>query len=150
MGRVKDTDKGFMALVRSVDAISNESVRAGVLSDAGAAADGTSYIDIAYWQEYGTKNIPKRPFMRIAADKNQKAWSDLASDVAGRVAAGRLAPKQGLDLIGLKMAGDIQQVIGNKSLLARNAPGTIKQKGSDAPLIDTGSLRQRIHHRRGR
>jgi hypothetical protein len=38
------------------------------------------------------------------------------------------------------MKKDIQDVIGDKSRLKPNAPATVKKKGHDKPLIDTGHM----------
>ena len=140
---VRDVDLGFKAIVKELTKLDGKEVVAGVLRTAGKSADKkTDLVDIAIWNEYGTRRIPSRPFLRIAADKND--WTKLAQQVGGRVIDGNMAAEQGLDLIGNKMVGDIQQVIGNRSLLAPNAPATVLRKGSDAPLIDTGQLRQAI------
>ena len=140
---VRDVDLGFKAIVKELTKLDGKEVVAGVLRTAGKSADKkTNLVDIAIWNEYGTRRIPSRPFLRIAAEKND--WAKLAQQVGGRVIDGTMAAEQGLDLIGNKMVGDIQQVIGNRSLLAPNAPATVRRKGSDAPLIDTGQLRQAI------
>ena len=142
---VRDIDHGFKAIVRNLKKLDGKEVVAGVLRTAGKSADRkTNLVDIAVWNEYGTRRIPSRPFLRTAADKNQKDWAKLAQQVGGRVIDGTMSAEQGLELIGNKMVGDIQQVIGNRSLLAPNAPATVRRKGSDAPLIDTGQLRQAI------
>ena len=39
----------------------------------------------------------------------------------------------------------VQEKIGNGSF-APNAPATIKAKGSDHPLIDSGRMRQSVHY----
>ncbi len=118
-------------------------VSIGVFSDSGSEPNGTSLIDVAIWNEYGTSRIPQRPFMRIASDNNNEKWSDMAHQMVDMVTDGSINARQAKNVIGVQAVGDIQEVIGSNALQA-NAPGTIKKKGSAAPLIDTGRLRQSI------
>lgn len=37
-------------------------------------SNGLPVAQVAYWQEYGTYNIPPRPFMRTAIENNKIAW----------------------------------------------------------------------------
>ncbi len=117
---------------------------AGVLPTAGKEKEGADLVDVAIWNEYGTKNIPKRPFMRIAARDNEKDWQGMAAKLAEGVIDGTKGLQQGLEKIGNKMVGDIQEVIGDRSRLKANAPATIRKKGSDAPLKDDAELQQGI------
>lgn len=43
------------------------------------------------------------------------------------------------------MKENIQDVISDKNLLVPNAPSTIRRKGHDKPLIDTGKLKASIN-----
>lgn len=143
---VSITEKGvsLQDLKRFTEQLAGKELNAGVLRTAGKEKKtGADLVDVATWNEYGTEHIPKRPFMRIAERRNEKKWQKLAEGVAEKAIEG-MGVDQGLDLLGNQIVGDIQEVIGNRNLLAPNAPGTIKQKGSDAPLIDTGQLRQSI------
>ena len=50
-------------------------------------------------------------------------------------------------MVGEQMKDDIKKVIGDKSKLAPNAPSTIKRKGHDKPLIDTGLMKSKVDFR---
>ncbi|SHI61964.1 hypothetical protein SAMN02745671_01175 [Anaerovibrio lipolyticus DSM 3074] len=143
---VSITEKGvsLQDLKRFTERLSDKELAAGVLRTAGKEKKtGADLVDVATWNEYGTKNIPKRPFMRKAASKNGKKWGELSEAVAERVIDG-MGVEQAVEVLGNQMVGDIQNVIGDRTLLRANAPSTIRQKGSDAPLIDTGLLRGSI------
>ena len=125
--------------------LNGKKINVGVLRTAGRSADGkTDLVDIAMWNEFGTARIPKRPFMRIAEEKHGKEWQKLATDLADKVDMGEMNEEQLYEIVGNKMVGDIQEVIGNRNQLQANAPATVRRKKSDAPLIDTGQLRQAI------
>lgn len=139
-----DMDFGYERIIQGLEKLGGKTVSVGVFSDAGKAEDGkTDLAAVAIYNEYGTKNIPKRPFMRIATDEKEKAWNNMTEKLVGMVIDGSIGSDQSLELLGNKAVGDVQEVIGSNKL-ARNAPGTIKQKGSSSPLIDTGRLRQSI------
>ena len=143
--RISQKGTNFAALKRNAEQLSQKALAVGVLPTAGKDKDtGADLIDIATWNEYGTSRIPQRPFMRTAEKQNGEQWLSLAEGVAEKIIEGKFAEEQGLEIIGNRMVGDIQKVIGDRSLLAPNAPSTIKRKGSDAPLIDSGNLRQSI------
>lgn len=141
---VEDRDLGYSAIINGLSQLGGKAVKVGVFADAGTEPDGTSLADVAIWNEYGTEHIPPRPFMRITADKNEKNWQGLAEKAVGRIIdQGGGSPRQAMEIIGVAAVGNVQQVIGS-SELAADSPGTIKRKGSDAPLIDKGRLRQSI------
>ena len=138
---VKDVDLGFKKRVRNLQRINNKSVKAGVFEGSGSEDNGTSLVDVAFYNEYGTSKIPARPFVRIASEKNQQTWANEAERVVDKVVAGYDA---NFSILGNTMKENIQDVIGDKNLLVPNSPATIRRKGHDKPLIDTGKLKASI------
>ena len=67
---VIDKDIGWDKIMRDLNDLDGTEIVAGILKDAGNGSRGTPYADIAIYNEYGTKNIPSRPAVRIAADEN--------------------------------------------------------------------------------
>lgn len=152
MAKVEDRDLGYTAVIKNVTALSSKSLVVGVLQNAGKEEDGTDLVDVAIWNEYGTRDghIPARPFLSIATDENKAKWQKLTEGTATAVIDRKMPVDQALEIIGSQMAGDVQMVIGDKSKLKPNRPATIRAKSKkgkigDAPLIDTGRLRQSIH-----
>lgn len=152
MAKVEDRDLGYTAVIKNVTALSSKSLVVGVLQNAGKEEDGTDLVDVAIWNEYGTRDghIPARPFLSIATDENKAKWQKLTEEAADAVIDRKMPVDQALEIIGSQMAGDVQMVIGDKSKLKPNRPATIRAKSKkgkigDAPLIDTGRLRQSIH-----
>lgn len=145
MANVQDIDLGYDRILSDLQKLNGVEISAGILSDAGVSSRGVSYVDIATWNEYGTRRIPARPFVRIASDDNRKKWGSLAGDCVGKVIDGK-KPNVGKTM-GEQMKKDIQKVFGDKSKLAPNAPSTVRKKGHDKPLIDTGKLKSVVNYR---
>ena len=86
--KVTDKDLGFKNRVRNLQKLNNKSVKAGVLEGSGNEDNGTSLVDVAFYNEYGTSRIPARPFVRIASEKNQQTWANEAEKVVDKIVAG--------------------------------------------------------------
>ena len=146
MAGVIDRDVGFNRIVRDLQKLDGMEVVAGMLKDSGKASNGASYVDIATWNEYGTRRIPSRPFIRISADTNRQAWAKMAQQCVNDVIDGN-SPTEAARVIGHRMVEDIRKVFGDTSKLKANAPSTIKKKGRNEPLVDSGEMRRRVNFR---
>lgn len=119
-------------------------VKAGILNNA-TTTDGKSIAEYAVYNEFGTKNIPARPFMRTVAKEKPTKWiGEMVRHVRGK-ATKPAVWKEALGIAGESMKSDIKDSIQNGSWTP-NAPATIavkKRKGKvepDHPLIDTGQM----------
>ncbi|MCP1236510.1 hypothetical protein NKW55_07795 [Gluconobacter kondonii] len=83
-----------------------------------------------------TATIPARPFMRNAIANNQDQWPALLA-AALKQAKGDL--DKALDIAAEAIVGQVQEEIRNLGD-PPNAPSTIRSKGFDKPLIDTGHM----------
>lgn len=101
--------------------------------------------DIGFFNEYGTKDIPERPFIRNWFDSNLSKIKKEAEKLFKRVIDGKLSPEKALSILGEWAKGEIQKSITNLKTPV-NAPSTISKKGSTNPLIDTGIMRSSIRH----
>ena len=145
MTAVIDRDLGYNRIMRDLQKLYGMEVVAGMLRDSGKAENGASYVDIATWNEYGTGHIPSRPFIRISADTNKAAWGRLAQQCVNNVIDGD-NPRDAAQVVGHRMVGDIRKVFGS-SMLKANAPSTVKKKGRNEPLVDSGEMRRRVNFR---
>ena len=143
MADVEDRDFGFRRIVTNLKSFDGVELVVGVLRNAGREKDGTDLVDVAFWNEFGTRHIPSRPFVRIATDEHGDEWQKLAEKGLTAITEGRMSRKQVLDLVGLRAKADVQKVFGDKTKLKSNSEKTIAKKGSSAPLIDSASLRDR-------
>lgn len=118
--------------------------------------DGTKLSDVAIWNNYGTETIPPRPVFRIAAEKimsGEEFKKRMKAYLRNMVVYG--ANNQG-DLIeiekklltttGQQVAAECKRIINNGSDLQDNAPATIKKKGFNLPLYETGLLIKNIDY----
>lgn len=114
------------------------SLEVGILE--GKYPNGLNIAQNARFQEFGTYNIPPRPFFRNALKQNQKKWitfykrglKQRDANIVGKV--------------GVMASSDIKMSI-TKTLTPPNAESTIRKKGSSHPLIDTGLLRSAIDYK---
>lgn len=135
----KSSSKGLDDYVRQVNALDGHGVKVGIQSDAGTH-EGTSILDIAIYNEFGTETIPARPFIRDFAEKNARVLGAAMDRIATKIERGATVDA-GLAQLG-EFAQQNQQahVRASKSWAVPNASSTIKRKGSDVPLIDDGVL----------
>ena len=116
----------------------NASVRVGVLENA-TYPDGTPVAMVAFWNEYGTKTSPVRAFFRTTVSDQKKNWVLSVQNLMKM----HDDPKKVMGLIGEHMRGQIVQSI-NTWTDPPNAPYTVRMKGFQKPLVDTGQLMRSI------
>ena len=108
--------------------------------EADKKVDGVAIYMYANFNEYGTSNIPSRPFFRTALNNNRKYIKEQLKELLGKVATGKITGEVALKSIGLEVQGLIQDSIKNGNW-EKNADSTIiAKKGKGQPLIDTGSM----------
>lgn len=141
---VRDIDHGFDKLIRGMEGLDSHSVKVGIQSDAGEH-DGVDLVDIAVWNEFGTKTIPARPFMRHTAENQADNASKVGDRYVGLVIEGKLNPVEVYKRIGEWYQG-VQRDAVRSGPWVPNAPSTIAKKGSSRPLIDTGKMVNAIRY----
>lgn len=100
---------------------------------------GVQVAQVAFWQEFGTINIPPRPFMRNAIAQNKEKWGDLfAAQLKNSTDA-----ETALNTVGEIARGDVLMSLTSLSSPPLK-PSTIAKKGSSNPLIDTGHLKNSL------
>lgn len=144
-GKVTDVDRGWKRIKRDTAALARKSVKVGIQSDAGSDESG-SIVDRAVYNEFGTRRIPARPFMRGAYDDNQADLSRTKGQVWGRIIDGTLSPQRGAALLGQRHEGQVKEKI-TSIKTPPNAPSTIAAKGSSNPLIASGQMRQSVRYK---
>lgn len=117
-------------------------VRVGIFESA-KYADGLPVAAAAFWNEYGTAHIPPRPFFRNTVAAHKGEWPRQAAAI---MQANGGDVRQALKLMGEGVKGQIVETI-QDFREPPNATATVKQKGFDKPLIDTGTLWRSIGSR---
>lgn len=105
--------------------------------------EGVDMVDIAMFNELGTSSSPARPFLRMSVDDNEDKIKAMCEKQKQSIAKGGSA-EASLKQLGVFGKGLVQEKIGSGTF-APNAPSTIRKKGSDKPLIDTGKMRQSVN-----
>lgn len=113
---------------------------------AGQVADdkGVDMAQIAMFNELGTSTAPARPFLRDSVDENEDVIRDQCGKELKKLTTGATAESV-LKRVGALGVRLVQEKIESGSF-EPNAPSTIKKKGSDKPLIDTGRMRQSVKY----
>jgi phage gpG-like protein len=132
-------------LEKKIKDVKKREVAIGVMQNSGAYEDGLSIVEVARTHEFGsiTKKIPARSFLRVPFYEKEKQVDNLIFRGYKMMVEKNETVDKALDLIGLG-ARDISVGAFRDNNWQELKPSTIKAKGSSAPLIDTGNLRQSI------
>jgi hypothetical protein len=131
--QVEDIDMGMQAII---DEINTET---GHVDIGIHAEESEELLIIAGANEFGTKNIPARPYIRGAIDTNETELMGHANALSDMILAGTMTKYNALVEMGQLIEGMTKRYMINLSE-PPNAPATIKAKGEDNPLIDKGHL----------
>jgi hypothetical protein len=144
-----------MRKIKSLEKMKGKwSAKVGVLRGTGAHPDSKDVpiALIAWWNEFGTKRIPSRPFLRTTLREHnyykQEVFDALKASMRDVARNGVDSQKYRLSLIGVVAANDIQQKISDGPWIPNTAE-TIRRKSTssgikDKPLIARGVLRASI------
>ena len=104
--------------------------------------------ELAFIHEYGSQaqGIPSRPFMRLTGKREKAKVKLLLRSVTKLILRGALTKRQAMGRVGIFYAAEMQETIAHhgRVVLQANSPATIARKGSSAPLIDTGTMKNSI------
>lgn len=131
--KVERKGKGLVDIVRRME---SRAITVGVHDDTGSYPGGESVAQVAAWNEYGTENIPERPFLRATMAKRRKKYRTIMGTIAAAAIEGKASVKEGMARLGELARSDVRNSIVNWSEPG-NAPATIRKKGRDDPLVDT-------------
>ena len=87
-----------------------ETLQVGWFSSANYS-DSLPVPQVAFWQEFGTKSAPPRPFFRPAIAENKDKWSMLVDSGAGAVLEGRASMSDVFNGLGLTVQADVKNAI---------------------------------------
>jgi hypothetical protein len=118
----------------------------GALS--GKYKSGESFSDVLAYNHYGSETIPPRPVLRIAAERiieknKNRVQAYLHNLIVNPKDAKRLETVL-LTTIGQQSIAEAKRIIDSAESLTSNAPSTIKHKGFNRPLYETGELKKHL------
>lgn len=98
---------------------------------------------IVRYNEFGTDKIPARSFLRGSVYKNRNhSWQFASRQAVKAVVGGKLTGNAAYKLMGDRMVADVHKQI--DTIGPPNAPSTVRKKGRNEPLVDTGGLYRSI------
>ena len=142
-------------IMNELDYMALHMVEVGILGidkDMKGKDSKTTILDYAVYNEFGTKHIPPRPFMRNAIEKNSRTIEKYIEAKTNEVLEGKITGRQALMQLGEYMRGIIVLSIKNASKWAKPlSPKTIKIKTKDGQkdrgiLIDESFLIESIRY----
>jgi len=138
---VEDRDHGYKQLLGLLSKQPQVGVLVGIRGQ-----QGQDLLLYATVNEFGSEDgrIPERSFLRATVDENRVKYAKILEVAALRLLDGE-SPDRAFGIVGMTVVADVQRRIRDR-ISPANAPSTIRQKGSDVPLIDTGRLRQSIDY----
>lgn len=122
-------------------------VRVGFMADADyPAGDGKSkplpVAQVAFWNEYGTLNIPSRPFMRDMIERKSPRWGVALGNALRKT---KYDAEKALAIMGEEIKGQLYNSINNWTS-PPNAKRTVARKGFNKPLTETGRMLRSVDY----
>lgn len=146
MVRIVDKDTGLKQFKKAIKNFKGKVLKVGIFADSGKGKNGELIVNRALANEYGTSNIPERSFIRSTSDEKNQEWGKSIDKIVDRLLTEEVDVNQYLGLLGEKIVGDIKEKI-SSNMPPLNSPATIKRKGSNKTLIDTGEMRASIAYK---
>lgn len=144
---VTQTNSGnTLALEGAFQALNGASVSYGWTEESADYPDGTSVINVAAYNHFGTATIPARPILTTSFERQSSELAALSEALNDEIIASQtndITPA--LTVIGQFAQSTLQRDFTRVSQdFAPLADSTIARKGHDTPLIDTGHLRAQV------
>jgi len=125
--------------------MNGKSVTVGLHEEDAGGGDPNN-VEKGYYNEFGTVNAPARPFLRSTHDEKKMDWIRRIMTDFGQVLEQKKTGQQMLQSVGQFASKDVRQAVIEWDTPA-NAPSTIRRKGFDDPLIETGEMRDAIDYK---
>jgi len=144
----KDIDRGYdQAYKNMLDMAKKPYVKIGIINNKkyeqtdNKKTSPLTIVEVATYNEFGTRTIPERLFLRSTADENKNKWPKKFEPLQNQMITGKIKVKKALSLAGMAIEADIRKMIQRTNPKWKPlAFKTIKRKKSSRPLIDTGQL----------
>lgn len=118
-------------------------VAVGVIDGGAPHPAGPTVGEVAAWNHFGTEDIPARPFITRPIDLKRPELAKLVQRLVAGISTGKIGAEYAAELLGQKLRDVCVSAI-NAREYEPNADATIARKGSDTPLVDTGTLKGSI------
>ncbi len=150
--KTEEKDRGAKRLSKAWRRLDGSKITVGVHEGAGDYPTGVGVADVATWNEFGTRNIPERSFIRSTMDIKRRNFLKFEEKLFDQMISGLINEKQVINKMGFRIKSAIETRIKTASQWAEpNALSTATQKNRSggairgaSPLIETGLLSRSI------
>ena len=135
---VTRTDKGLDKLLAEIKTLAQLKATVGYQGAGGlnqATPGGPTTAEVAAWNEFGTKTIPSRPFLRQGLNQAGPSLQVITNDGADGLVNGTKDATSFVASLAKDLSDKVRQQISSAgSWAAPNAESTVEAKGSSTPL----------------
>lgn len=139
-----------MKLFGRASVTSNQAVYVGVLPENADMPEshGTDLLEYAAINEFGQGHVPERSFLRSTFDENRETIRKMMVQDVNRIIDGTYTEDKMLRRVGGFLSKKVRSKVeaGGEPFIL-NAPSTVRKKGFNKPLIETGNLLSSIGYR---
>ena len=145
--RIKIEDRNYRRIEKELLKFGRGWVLVG-LFEGEQHVSGVTVAAIGFFNEFGTRNIPERSWMRSWFDTNLRSIKAMIIRVTNKIKERKITAERALNILGAWAVGELKKSI-IQLRTPPNAPVTIARKGSSNPLIDTGQMLNTIRYKVG-
>ncbi|WP_021024318.1 hypothetical protein [Salinivibrio costicola] len=133
---------------KRAEAAHRAKVSTGINAGEGMHSNGLKYADLMAIHHNGvpSKGIPPRPVLSIVTRLYGKLIAKKAKHEMFKYLDGQQSLDHTLTSIGKVSLSYTHKVFGDPTVLPQNAKTTIRIKGKDAPLVDSGELQSKLSY----
>ncbi len=150
--RLVRKDINLTRILKNIDDMDNVKSKVGFpenqpVDSRGELKNMSEVATIAIYNEYGTENIPPRPFMQSSFNNSRNGISQRLKVEAKKIVNGRTDAMSGMGRVGEFLTSETKKTVRGWTT-PPNAPSTIAQKKGNVnnPLVDTGQMVNTITH----
>lgn len=138
---VIDKDHGWLRIKQEAMKAHGLEVAVGI-QEGSTNGEGANIAEYGTYNEFGTKDIPSRPFMATTFDENQTGITGVIARRYNALLDGKFTAHQALLSVGEFVSLKIKNTISKRDFLPRLSPSTVKAKkgNSTKTLVDTGAM----------
>ena len=118
-----------------------DKLKVGFLDDADYPT-GLKVAQVAFWNEFGTSRAPARPFFRNTISRYSPEWG---GNLGKFLKSTKYNVTRSFEMIGTEIKDEIVESIARWP--ADNAESTVKKKGFNHGLVDSGLMQRSVDFR---
>lgn len=135
MGSVNVDLSALKNLKKALEDSHAETLQVGWFSSANYS-DSLPVPQVAFWQEFGTKTAPPRPFFRPAIADNKEKWTMLVDSGATAVLEGRATMSNVFNGLGLTAQADVKNAISGQHQALSPVTLALRKLKNDGQIIN--------------